>query len=406
MALLLEFSFGFLASMRHTVTEQLFRTYGQWRFAVVSNYQEKVIPSQVEALPAAKQTGVVRAYASTWDGLVLGTVDEAAAGLGRLEYLEGRPPETAEEIAMEAQTLSRLGYSYELGQRISVKAEGYPDENGKSVPVEEDFVLTGVLRDTFCRLGSPGEGKCPSLIVSREWALRFPGTALSTVLADAGKEFGKQAEEAGIAAGIYENREAYPKGDHRLRPVPVPQPDCNGFRGFLGILIVVMVLSVRKRAALWESLRKLGADRGKAAEHPVLGERLPLAVGGAAGPAAGLWRGRRADLVFGPNWHMEYGISPADALLPAGLAAAAVCLGTAFSLLGLPRGEKGGAGPKSSAPPALCPLKRLNALVIAARFMKSRLGYTLAIFSCCSAARCLPRLWPTTFRKKLPSMAI
>ena len=59
MALLLEFSFGFLASMRHTVTEQLFRTYGQWRFAVVSNYQEKVIPSQVEALPAAKQTGVV-----------------------------------------------------------------------------------------------------------------------------------------------------------------------------------------------------------------------------------------------------------------------------------------------------------------------------------------------------------
>ena len=30
-----------------------------------------------------------------------------------------------------------------------MKAEGYPDENGKSVPVEEDFVLTGVLRDTF-----------------------------------------------------------------------------------------------------------------------------------------------------------------------------------------------------------------------------------------------------------------
>ena len=41
---------------------------------------------------------------------------------------------------MEAQTLPRLGYSYELGQRISVKAEGYPDENGKSVPVEERCV--------------------------------------------------------------------------------------------------------------------------------------------------------------------------------------------------------------------------------------------------------------------------
>ena len=381
MALLLEFSFGFLASMRHTVTEQLFRTYGQWRFAVVSNYQEKVIPSQVEALPAAKQTGVVRAYASTWDGLVLGTVDEAAAGLGRLEYLEGRPPETAEEIAMEAQTLSRLGYSYELGQRISVKAEGYPDENGKSVPVEEDFVLTGVLRDTFAAWVPQVREKCPSLIVSREWALRFPGTALSTVLADAGKEFGKQAEEAGIAAGIYENREAYPKETigsalFLFRSLIVMVSVVS-----LGILIVVMVLSVRKRAALWESLRKLGADRERLRnilfwESGFLSlSAAPLGLLLGFGAAAGLI------LVFGPNWHMEYGISPADALLPAGLAAAAVCLGTAFSLLGLPRGEKRRGRPKKQrAPRRYAPLKRLNALVIAARFMKSRLGYTLAIF--------------------------
>ncbi len=76
--------------------------------------------------------------------------------LGRLGLNSGRLPKSGDEVAVEADVLSVLGYDYELGQKIdltiSVPAQ-YLDEQTQeedafpSIQVTKTYTLCGVLKE-------------------------------------------------------------------------------------------------------------------------------------------------------------------------------------------------------------------------------------------------------------------
>ena len=87
-----------------------------------------------------------------WDS----TVDEHLWKMGRLGLNSGRLPKFGDEVAVEADVLSALGYDYELGQKIdltvSVPAQ-YLDEQKQeedafpSIQVTKTYTLCGVLKE-------------------------------------------------------------------------------------------------------------------------------------------------------------------------------------------------------------------------------------------------------------------
>ena len=59
--------------------------------------------------------------------LSIGTLDEALTDIGNISMYEGRMPEKDSEIAMDLPSLAALGYSYEVGQTVTVTTVIYPD---------------------------------------------------------------------------------------------------------------------------------------------------------------------------------------------------------------------------------------------------------------------------------------
>ena len=109
-------------SLNRTREEQRYAMYGEWNVAVYSQ----------EPLTAALQDKRIQSYGTAQvygelldDGETaltgIGTLDESLGRLGRLEVESGRFPTKDNEIAVEADVLSDLGYDYELGQTLTLR---------------------------------------------------------------------------------------------------------------------------------------------------------------------------------------------------------------------------------------------------------------------------------------------
>lgn len=109
-------------SLNKTREELRYDMYGEWNVAVYSP----------DPLGAALQEERIQSYgtAKTYGNLLdsgvtpltgIGTLDDSLRTLGRLEVVSGRFPAKDNEIAIEADTLSSLGYDYKLGQTLTLR---------------------------------------------------------------------------------------------------------------------------------------------------------------------------------------------------------------------------------------------------------------------------------------------
>ncbi len=141
-------SLSVTSSMEATNHNFRLETYGRWRGAIAAGRQEDeaFLKEQdwLESFGTSRNGGTL---AGEKGSVNFGVVDEAFMDLGNLGLQDGRWPEAENEIAMEANSLSALGYDYELGQELTVKtslpATGAPDG---MVTVEHTYTLCGVVR--------------------------------------------------------------------------------------------------------------------------------------------------------------------------------------------------------------------------------------------------------------------
>lgn len=158
-------------SLNKTREELRYDTYGEWDAAVYS-------PEPLSALEdePVQECGTAQVYGKLLDGgetvlTGIGTLDESLLTIGRLAVQSGKFPTEDNEIAIEADVLSNLGYDYELGQTLTLRILNKEEE-----VVEREYTLCGVLRE-YTELWSTGTEKV--------------ALAGACVTADAAKEIGE-----------------------------------------------------------------------------------------------------------------------------------------------------------------------------------------------------------------------
>ena len=177
--LLLSFAFAVVtlsvtSSMERTNREYRFDTYGEWYGAF--SLTEEGVPDWLKQENAISAVGCAETYASlsgTAEKGYLGTVDETLQETGRLTLLEGHMPQQENEIALEADILSSLGYDYAIGQKIVIM-EAYEGSTADGeldcVEVEQEYILSGVLKE-YTNLWLSGQDvRLPGAIITKKAA--------------------------------------------------------------------------------------------------------------------------------------------------------------------------------------------------------------------------------------------
>ena len=158
-------------SLNKTREEQRYDTYGEWDAAIYS--PEPLSVSKDEHI---QDCGTAQVYGKLLDGgetvlTGIGTLDESLLAIGRIAVQSGKFPTEDDEIAIEADILSSLGYDYELGQTLTLRILNREEE-----VVDRKYTLCGVLRE-YTDLWSTGTEKVT--------------LAGACVTADAAKEIGE-----------------------------------------------------------------------------------------------------------------------------------------------------------------------------------------------------------------------
>lgn len=151
LVLLISFSFVILSislvsSIGKTNAEYRIRTYGEWYCAIPFGMDgdEAWLKKQswAESVGVARNYGIIGTSSGT---IAFGTLDQNMMKVGGIVLDDGRFPQSDNEIAMEADALSSLGYDYELGQEISLQISiPYEDE---FLEVERKYFLCGIIHE-------------------------------------------------------------------------------------------------------------------------------------------------------------------------------------------------------------------------------------------------------------------
>ena len=76
-------------------------------------------------------------------GMYIGSISKEVLSFGRISFYEGRYPEKDNEIAADLMTLQKFGYSYELGQKITVRMWSMGTE---PQILEKEYTLVGTVK--------------------------------------------------------------------------------------------------------------------------------------------------------------------------------------------------------------------------------------------------------------------
>ena len=165
-------------SYESTLEHQRKQTYGAWN-AAVYHTTDSVI-EEISSHAIVQQVGEMDICGSAIDseGTAIGMIGYADASIqtiGNLTLLDGNFPTSPDEIAIEEFCLTALGYSYELGQTISLSIM-YEDQNGEYVIAEHSFTLCGVVRN-YSAQWKTGQSAVISLFVSSEFTDPYPSVS-------------------------------------------------------------------------------------------------------------------------------------------------------------------------------------------------------------------------------------
>ena len=180
--LFLSFAFAIVSltvtgSMQKTNQEYRYDVYGEWHGAIyqAQDGDEEFLREQewLSQSGVTRNCGTIPTKTGAGSNEGIGVMDGAFLELGRISLQDGRFPETAGEIAMEADLLSALGYDYTLGQEITLPVllpaaasveggdSGEPIRQPVTVSVEQSYTLCGVLREYTDLWVQPGAGATP-----------------------------------------------------------------------------------------------------------------------------------------------------------------------------------------------------------------------------------------------------
>ena len=138
LVVLLTLSFAFIVltlsitdSFTATEQEAGYDAYGQWNIAVSASDLSKKEAQQQDWIKAVASLQILGNITDEAGNVVttLGAGEKEWFRMGRITVSAGRLPEAPGEIAMEMDVLSSLGYSYELGQTITL---------------DQSYTLTGI----------------------------------------------------------------------------------------------------------------------------------------------------------------------------------------------------------------------------------------------------------------------
>ncbi len=146
--LTISFAFAFIVlgySYSVVATNEQYRTdtYGSW-YGMITNSTDDDI-GYVNSAEWLKESGMITTLRTTGSSNI-GTLSESMTDMG-IGMNSGRLPESDDEIAMEADFLSALGYDYELGQKITISVSISTDTAGVSAMVKETFTLCGIIKE-------------------------------------------------------------------------------------------------------------------------------------------------------------------------------------------------------------------------------------------------------------------
>lgn len=165
--------------MNRYVTEKNYLNYGEWILSVTEELKSEE-PAPFERLehPYLLEKGISSTGGEVLDrdgkgtGKYVGAIDEAFAEMGNVSLYEGRLPKNGDEIAMDLPALAAMGYSYDLGQTISIGVQS--DEYGNIA--RKEFKLVGTIRSFASNWITDSSHPLPSCIVTEEGLEAVGGT--------------------------------------------------------------------------------------------------------------------------------------------------------------------------------------------------------------------------------------
>lgn len=165
--------------MNRYVTEKNYLNYGEWILSVTEELKSEE-PAPFERLehPYLLEKGISSTGGEVLDRdgkgtrKYVGAIDEAFAEMGNVSLYEGRLPENGDEIAMDLPALAAMGYSYDLGQTISIGVQ--TDEYGNIA--RKEFKLVGTIRSFASNWITDSSHPLPSCIVTEEGLEAVGGT--------------------------------------------------------------------------------------------------------------------------------------------------------------------------------------------------------------------------------------
>ena len=155
-------------SYQNTLEEQRKKLYGSWNIASYHTSDDEI--QILEKNATIDKVGKVEVLGDILDREgenigAIGSADNSFFSLGNIKTLSGHMPRNANEIAIEASYLTRLGYSYELGQNIHLNILFYDKEGNEQIGVYQ-FVLTGVIKN-YSSYWKTQNNELPSFFITK-----------------------------------------------------------------------------------------------------------------------------------------------------------------------------------------------------------------------------------------------
>lgn len=157
--------------MNRYLMETNYKNYGEW---VLSSATQELTHPYFSISGDCNVGAEIIDQKGSATGEYLGSVDQNFQELANLSLYEGRLPQKENEIALPLTVLAKLGYDFELGQRIHVTVQ-LEEET-----LERDFVLSGTIKD-FSHGWISAEGYAlPSCIITKDSLMDMGGISYTT----------------------------------------------------------------------------------------------------------------------------------------------------------------------------------------------------------------------------------
>lgn len=271
-------------SVRNTLLEQRMNQYGEWEYSLPGNFVEQ-LGGIAEQSGLISVSGMMRLSAGGGN-IPVGYYDQEALDMARLTLVEGRLPEKSGEIAVEMETLLRMGLPYDTGMELEVKLgvlQKVKDLPDSYIFTDKTFKFTisGVIKSFSSGWATAREYNIPQAIVTSDTeamiieSLQSEGRQTEDIVTENYSLFTLKhgqdrdslkvfLENAGIPSeGFISNTKTYPINpysvlDGVLRMLYIA---CSLIACCLLLMTVDKNISLQR--ASWRQLLCLGADRGQ-----------------------------------------------------------------------------------------------------------------------------------------------